>query len=432
MSRGHPKTCLQASRFSAMKNMFGRRRQGNPHVRFRLTMAGWAVFGASLMVAVVAVNSGLGLLMVLLGAMVGSLYVSAVLSWLMIAGVGVRRELPPRCRQNEPVRVGYKLSGARGGGACLALHVEELPLERLAVPPSACGHLRAHDSFLARSEAIAAHRGRLALRGVKLATAFPFGLVWARKVFSQPADLVVWPARGQLRRGLIGKGDAHSSSITPSARSGGADEFFGLREYRPGDSTRLIHWRRSAGRHMPVVREMSRPRPRTLWVLLDTLLDDAAGRDWDSRERALRLAGTIIEDALEAGYRVGAAWARTDRCVVISPGERRGQLHHLLDSLAEVDDNRRRGLAEAVTRLSPKWLHQADVMVVSPAEANESEILGLECLSRLRRESRNLTIITGLGMSEAFRDAPPRPATNPANSTDPAADPPGRGAKEAG
>jgi len=404
-------------------------------------MAGWAVFGASLMVGVVAVNSGLGLLMVLLGALLGALYVSAVLSRRMIAGVGVRRELCQRCRQNEPVSVGYKLTSVRGGGACLALHVEELPLERLAVPPSACGHLRAHESFLVASEALPPHRGRLALRGVQLATAFPFGLVWARKVFDQPATLVVWPARGRLRRGLIGKGDAHSASITPSARSGGADEFFGLREYRPGDSTRLIHWRRSAGRHMPVVREMSRPRPRTLWVLLDTLLDDSAGRDWACRERAIRLAATIIEDALDAGFRVGAAWAQSGRCELISPGERRGQLHHLLDCLADVDDNRRLGLAQAVAKLSPRWLHQADVMVVSSAESPENEILGPECLSRLARESRNLTIITGLRMGEAFQDAPPRPATAASASTDAptstgqaaaAAAQPGQAAKEAG
>jgi len=381
-------------------------------------MAGWAVFGASLMVAVVAVNSGLGLLMVLLGALLGSLYVSALLSRRMIAGAAVRRELCQRCRQNEPVSVGYKLMSIRGGGSCLALHVEEMPLENLAVPPSACGHLRSRESFLVASVAVPPRRGRLEFRGVRLATAFPFGLVRARRVFSQPATLVVWPARGQLRRGLIGKGDAYSASITPSARSGGADEFFGLREYRPGDSTRLIHWRRSAGRSMPVVREMSRPRPRTLWVLLDTLLGDSAGRDWASRERAFRLAATIIEDALDAGFRVGSAWARTDRCEVISPGQRRGQLHHLLDSLADVDDNTRRPLSEAVGMLSPRWLHQADVMVVSSAEAPDSEILGGECLSRLRRESRNLTIITGRRMGEAFRDAQPQPPTGPAAAAD--------------
>jgi hypothetical protein len=105
-----------------------------------------------------------------------------------------------------------------------------------------------------------------------------------------------------------------------------------------------------------------------------------------------------------------------------------------------VDDNRRLGLAQAVTKLSPRWLHQADVMVVSSALAPESEILGGECLSRLARESRNLTIITGLRMGEAFQDAPPESATAASASTDAPtstgqaaiAAQPGRAAKEAG
>jgi len=383
----------------------GRRRIDNPRVRLSPTIAGWAVLGASLMVGMVAVNSGLGLLMIMLGALLGALHVSAVLSRRMISHVGVRREIPERCRQNERVSIGYVLASARGGGASLAIQVEELPPARLAVPSSACGHLPGRESFLVRSEVVPLHRGRMALRGVRLATVFPFGLVRARKVFEQKASLVVWPARGRLKRGLLGKGEAQSTSTVPSSRSGGTDEFFGLREYRPGDSTRWIHWRRSAGRRMPVVREMSRPRPRTLWVVLDTLLDGRAGRNWASRERAIRMAATIIEDALAAGFRVGAAWAGRRRCEVILPAERRGQLHHLLDALAEVDDNDRRGLGEAVAMLSPRWLHQAHVVVVSAARADEADILKGDCLARLRRESRNLTIITGRHMVDLFQDA---------------------------
>lgn len=393
----------------------GRRRKDNPRVRLSPTMAGWAVLGASFMVGVVAVNSGLGLLMIMLGALLGALQVSAVLGRRMLSHVGVRRELPERCRQNERVSVGYVLASAPGGGASLAIQVGELPLARLAVPSSACGHLSGRERFLVRSEAVPLHRGRLVLRGVRLATTFPFGLIRARKVFEQKASLIVWPARGRLKRGLLGKGEAQSTSTVPSSRSGGTDEFFGLREYRPGDSTRWIHWRRSAGRPMPVVREMSRPRPRTLWVVLDTLLDGRSGRDWASRERAIRLAGTIIEDALAAGFRVGAAWAGRERCEVVLPAERRGQLHHLLDALADVDDNDCRGLAEAVAMLSPRWLHQAHVVVVSSAEADEVDILEGGCLSRLRRESRNLTIITGRRMGELYQDAvlPPASAQAP-------------------
>ena len=168
------------------------------------------------------------------------------------------------------------------------------------------------------------------------------------------------------------------------------------------------------------MREMSRPRPRTLWLVLDTLLDGRNGRNWASRERAIRMAGTIIEDALAGGFRVGAAWAGRQRCRVIFPAERRGQLHHLLDGLADVDDNDRHGLGEAIATLSPQWLHQAHVVVVSAAEADETDILEGDCLGRLRRESRNLTIITGRQIGELFQDATLPPT--PGQSTSPPAD----------
>jgi uncharacterized protein (DUF58 family) len=354
----------------------------------------------------------------------------------MISGVIVRREAPHRCRQNEPAAFAYRLTSLRGAGASLALHVSERPTADLSVPPSACGHLPARGGYLLRSEAVPLHRGRVRLGGVRIGTTFPFGLLWARSTFDLPATLIVWPARGTLARGLLGRGDAHSSSITPSSRSGGADEFFGLREYRPGDSTRWIHWRRSAGRHMPVVREMSRPRPRTLWVVLDTLLDDASGRSWPARERAIRLAATIIEDALAAGFRVGAAWALAGECRTIAPAERRGQLHQLLDALAEVGDNPARTLADVAAKLSPRRLHQADVIVISPAELNGGNGAGAECLSRLRRESRNLTVLAGERIGEAFQDAdlPPEAHVPPRREATaeaaPASVPPA--AKEAG
>ena len=59
--------------------------------------------------AVTALNSGLGLLFVMFGCMVGALHVSAVLSRRMIAAVSVRRDSPARCRQNQCVELDYLL-----------------------------------------------------------------------------------------------------------------------------------------------------------------------------------------------------------------------------------------------------------------------------------------------------------------------------------
>jgi uncharacterized protein (DUF58 family) len=52
-------------------------------------------------------------------------------------------------------------------------------------------------------------------------------------------------------------------------RAGAGTELFGVREYRPGDTLRRIHWRSSARRGELVVREYEPPGVRTLGILCD-------------------------------------------------------------------------------------------------------------------------------------------------------------------
>jgi uncharacterized protein (DUF58 family) len=384
--------------------MLFRRRRATRGVRFRLTLAGWLFLGASSLVAVTALNSGLALLFVMFGCMLGALHVSAVLSRRMIAAVTVRRDAPPRCRQNQRVGLGYLLRAVRGGGSGLALEVDEVGLKEVDLPPAYCGYLSARQEHLSRTEMIPHRRGRIHLTSLRLATTFPFGLVRATRHFEQGASVVVWPARGRLRAGLIGRGASETASAAPSIRAGGQDEFYGLREYRLGDNARWIHWRRSAGRAEPVIREMARPRPRTLWVVLDTHLADGSPAARAARETAIRLTATLMEDALAAGYRVGAAFAYARDVVVIPPGERRAQRHHLLDALTDVDDNRKNTLGEAIARLRPAWLHQAHAVVVSASTDVEAE--AAEPLVRLRRDCRELTVLDGRRLAEVFQDDP--------------------------
>ena len=382
----------------------GRRRRDRPRIRFRLTTAGWVFLASSLLVALVALNSGLALLFVLFGCMLGALHVSAVLSRRMVAAVQVQRELPDRCRQNQRVGLGYFLRSIRGGGACLALRVEEMGLKDPKVPPAHCGCLPARQGHLSRTEMTPLRRGRVHFRGLRLCTTFPFGLIAASRQFRRDASLVVWPGRGRLTAPLLGRGEAHSAGVVPSIHAGGQDEFYGLREYRLGDNARWIHWRRSAGRPEPVIREMARPRPQTLWVVLDTLLADRSRPAAARRERAIRFAATIIEDALAAGYRVGAVLAYEEKAIVVGPTDRRTQRQHLLDALADIDENRTRPLADSLARLRPGWLHMAHVVVI--ASGRDGEGLGPEALARLRRDCHSLTIVTDDRIAELYCDDP--------------------------
>jgi len=381
------------------------RRRASRGVRFRLTLAGWIFLGTSVLVAVTALNSGLALLFVMFGCMLGALYVSALLSRRMIAAVRVQRDLPRRCRQNQRVQAGYLLRSVRGGGSCLALRVAELGLQEVRLPEACCGYLRADQEFLSRADMVPRRRGRIRMESLRLSTTFPFGLVRASRRFDQPASLLVWPARGRLTTALIGKGASESASTAPSVRAGGQDDFYGLREYRLGDNARWIHWRRSAGRAEPVIREMSRPRPRTLWVALDTCVPgDGSPAERARRERSIRFAATLIEEALAAGYRVGAAVAYGRKVVIVPPAERRSACQRLLDALADIDDNDARHLAETLAHLRQAWVRQAHVVVVSPARHVDEA--GGQPLIRLRRSCRELTVVSGERLGEVFRDDP--------------------------
>jgi len=382
----------------------GLRGRRNSRIRVRLTVAGWVFLGATSLVAATAVNSGLALLFVMFGCMLGALYVSAVLSRRMIAAVRVRRDLPARCRQSQRVRVGYVLRSARRGGACLALRVAERDAGDLELPAACCGHVAADGEYLSRTETIPSRRGRVRLETFRVSTRFPFGLVAASRDFHQEGSLLVWPARGSLIGSLLHKGEAETASPAPSVRAGGQDEFYGLREYRLGDNARWIHWRRSAGRSEPVIREMSRPRPRTLWVVIDTHLPDRSPGAVGLRERAIRFAGTLIEDTLAAGYRVGAALAYGERPVVLAPADRRAQRQRLLDALANIDDQTTCPLPEVLGRLRHTWLRHAHVVVISGSDAPER--LPVETLSRLRRDCRSLSLVAGRRVGGVFRDHP--------------------------
>jgi len=87
---------------------------------------------------------------------------------------------------------------------------------------------------------IAARRGWLTLDRVTIASRFPFGLFRAWSPVKVSLRCLVYPRPAGTR--ALPPCLAHDSS-EGGARGHGDDDFAGLREYRPGDSPRLIHWK---------------------------------------------------------------------------------------------------------------------------------------------------------------------------------------------
>ena len=86
-------------------------------------------------------------------------------------------------------------------------------------------------------------------------------------------------------------------------RAGSGTEMFGVREYRPGDPLRRIHWRSSARHGELIVREFEPPGVQTLGIFCDP-----APPTHDSADQIARLAASEAWDCLRGGGRV-VLWA---------------------------------------------------------------------------------------------------------------------------
>lgn len=121
---------------------------------------------------------------------------------------------------------------------------------------------------------VPAKRGRVQLLRVELSTRFPFGLFEKSREFDLPGEVVVLPrdipapALVPRRSQILGE--------RPSNKAGHGSEYFALRDARPGDDSRSIHWRSTARRGRPVVVEREHERRRQIAIRLDNRLLSAS------------------------------------------------------------------------------------------------------------------------------------------------------------
>ena len=181
---------------------------------------------------------------------------------------------------------------------------ENRPSPAAAVAPQRAVPLRR-----GRATAKGSYRGALTRRGryrfgpLRLTTRFPFGL-FSRTITVGPVEtLTVLPRLGKLTRVWAARRlEAIAGADRRRRRPGAEGDFYGVREWRRGDSRRLIHWRSSARRGKLVVRQFERPQSRDAAVLLDLWQPPSpTDADLDTVELAVSFAGTVLADLCRSG-----------------------------------------------------------------------------------------------------------------------------------
>ena len=225
-------------------------------------------------------------------------------------------------------------------------------------------------------------RGAVQLKGFEVATTFPFGLL--RKIVRIPriGEVLIHPEILPLRADLLARVTSGAfGGQRLSAKGGGNDDFFGVREYRSGDSIRTIAWKRLAGTGQLATIERGRAVPPRVRVLLDlraptASLRTAPGEDARTlEERAIVIAASTIALADRLGYEYALSVAGVESPAVAL---RKGHFHRekIMSLLAALDLDAPRDAsataAELGARTSVIVVHvdRADLSVGGPASAH--------------------------------------------------------------
>jgi uncharacterized protein (DUF58 family) len=200
-------------------------------------------------------------------------------------------------------------------------------IDEISVPPLAA------DAAMTLTGHCTPHaRGVLALDGIALARRDPFGLCRAYRIIDLPGNVLVLPRTYRLPPlGLPGQLHAQSEHQLSAAQSADGEEISGLRNYRPGDPMRDIHWKSFARTGQPMVKEYQAEYFERHALLLDTS-GAVAGAAF---EDAVALAASLVGDVQQVDVLLDLLFIGGDcHCFTMGPGQL--QAEALLRVLAEV------------------------------------------------------------------------------------------------
>lgn len=224
-------------------------------MQLRPTELGWkgGLLVASLFVAYFATTYS-NLLFLLLSFVVAVGTVGALGALGNLRSVAIALEPPPLAPAGQPRALRLTVDLPRGrqavGDLTLAIELDGSRHELLHAPVLATG-------TMVTVTLPALPRGVVDMTAVILRSSHPFGLWCAVRKLPVRIRLVTYPAPAARTAPTWIPLATPSSLHTPSSADAASDEVAGLRPYRHGDSPRSVHWRATARRGIPVVREFA-------------------------------------------------------------------------------------------------------------------------------------------------------------------------------
>lgn len=277
---------------------------------------------------------------------------------------GERAGLFPRIQEGDRLDVEVRLTARR--------RVSTILLEE-QVPDRLGRSVRVPITKLASGSTVSHHYGlRATRRGVYQVGPLvgvagdPLGLVQRETVLAEPFELLVHPRVEPVSDRPLTRQFEDPPIRPPVSKPWPSGlEFYGMREYQPGDDLRRIVWRASARTGTIMVREAEQGITDHITLILDT--DRGAhsrdGEDLsESFETGVRVAASLGVRHLREGYEVQV---ETNGGPLVRPLRGAASQLLLLDALARLDLGRQ-PLTQAIMRLVSRGQRNAHNILVTP------------------------------------------------------------------
>jgi uncharacterized protein (DUF58 family) len=199
-----------------------------------------------LVLYVIASNVGAGWLYVIVAVLVGVVLVSAPLPWLGVRRIEITRRAPVVETAGEPFECTLEIEN-KGRLSRYMIEVED----RFAGDRGRAVAVRVRGG---RSETVGytvedPRRGIYAGGGIVVESKATFGLFYGRRRMRAATDTVVYPRTfdvAGLPPSAVTDAEWGDRSESSTLHRGHGGEFWGVRDYRPGDPARLVAWKKSA------------------------------------------------------------------------------------------------------------------------------------------------------------------------------------------
>lgn len=341
----------------------------------RITPRGWALVLIAFLLYFFANQTQVGWLYVLCALTVGLWLGARFFPRRMLNGLTLTRRingahLPTELElyENQPLTIELEIKNSsrlpalqiRGGEVC--------PLAPVADRDQAffIQHIPARASVTVCYETLCARRGWFEFPPTPLTTRAPFGFYAAARTLVAPTGVLVFPEYRQLQR--LPLFDRVPAQENPFPQIGLTGEFIGVRDYRPGDARRQVHWRSSARAGRLIVKEFAEETQPGLTIALDLRVSSVSGVDpHTSLELAIKIAATLAHYANQLALPVHLLTNSPRWPAPPGPVSWWGILNYLARVEAEGDDS----LAECLrsSRSTPflaALLTAPDVAVIDP------------------------------------------------------------------